>query len=75
MLARHFQSKKDDFILPPLNLAPDSAGNIALMAGDKVLTLNFDKHIQKEREKHSGDSEAYQHLDTSELEKEHGGKG
>ena len=75
MMAKHFQSREDSFVLPPLEMVAGSSGNIALMAGDKVISLNFERHLERERKKRLNDMGGADQLDTSELQKEHGPDG
>ena len=75
MLARHFENKSNDFILPPLELVPDSEGNIAVIVDGKTISINFEKHMMREQRRyHEKEShpDYERYLDTSEVEKEHG---
>ena len=75
MLARHFETKSDSFVLPPLELSPDRDGNIAVIVDGAVLSMNFEKHLLREQKKYGkfdGDPKYQEYLDTSEVEREHG---
>ena len=78
MLERYYESKKDDFILPSLDLSPRPDGSIALFVDGQILTMNFDKMMRSESKRFEHkrpDKERRAYMDTSEAEKEHGEHG
>ena len=68
-LARHFQDKPDEFILPRLEMEKRPDGNIALFVNGQVLCMNLKPKLQRPR---NPDKKTKQYLDTTEIEKEHG---
>ena len=75
MLERYYESKEDDFILPPLQLSPRPDGSIALFVEGNVLAMNFDKLMRSESKRFEHkrpDKKRDAFLDTSEIEKVHG---
>ncbi len=72
LLARHYQDKPDDFILPRLERERRPDGNIALFVDGHVLCLNFDKFLRLDHNKQKRGKKVDEYFDTTDVAKEHG---
>ncbi|KAL9178915.1 hypothetical protein ACHAXT_011888 [Thalassiosira profunda] len=75
LMARYYQDKRDDFILPRLEMSKRPDGNLALFVDGQLLVHNFDKDMRIEWKKWKDrNREEDDYLDTTEVEQEHGAK-
>ena len=72
LVARYYQEKPDDFIIPMLTMESRPDGNIALFTDGQLLCMNFDKDIKKASRHFKGmvDKKAEEYLNIKEVEKE-----
>lgn len=73
-VARYYQEKPGDFILPVLETEKRPDGRVGLFADGQVLCMNFDQLMRSKRRTNGGerDNATSKYLDTSNVEKEHG---
>ena len=75
MLARYYECKTDDFVLPPIEFSPRPDGSLALFVDGQMLCMNFHKLMRSEAkrfEHNRPNKNRDAHFDTSEAEMKHG---
>ena len=74
LVARYYEEKPGDFILPMLTMESRPGGNIALFTDGQLLCMNFDKDLRIAKRHFDGiaDKKAEEYLNIKEVEKEHG---
>ena len=73
LVARYFEEKSGNFVLPLVKQSSRSDGSVAIFCGDHLICPNFDRAIRLDVERQMRNRPGYdEYFDTAEVEQEHG---